>query len=104
AGEHTITFTTGATETSGSGEMVFIDDVSVRLKSAEAVQSEGEIRMASGSTLQLDNSDPVNIKYFYVGGVKINGRRSAIADAGVTVTGSGMITVGVPRGFTLSIR
>jgi hypothetical protein len=84
--------------------MVFIDDVSVRIKSVEDVQSEGEILMASGSTLQLDNSEPMNIKTFYVDGVKIGGRRSAIANAGVTVTGAGQIKVGEARGTVLSLR
>ena len=46
----------------------------------------------------------MNIKTFYVDGVKIGGRRSAIANAGVTVTGAGQIKVGEARGTVLSLR
>jgi hypothetical protein len=46
----------------------------------------------------------MNIKTFYVDGVKIGGRRSAIANADVTVTGAGQIKVGEARGTIISLR
>ena len=103
-GKHELRISTGLANNT-QGNMVFFDDVSFRRVNPFAETAfAGEVRMASGSTLDLDLVGELMIKDFFVDGVKINGRRSAIERAGVTVTGSGDIRVGDKLGMLLIFR
>lgn len=103
AGSHVITFRSGRSFSGYQGEMVFIDDVSLR-KIDSYPEIQGEIRMASGSTLVLDQYADFTIPYFYVDGVRINGRRGAIVRAGVAVSGAGSIRAGDTVGMQIILR
>lgn len=104
AGAHEIRLGTGKAN-DAQGNMVFFDDVSFRRVNPFAETAfAGEVWMASGSTLDLDLVGELTIKDFFVDGVKVNGRRSAIERAGVTVTGNGSIRVGDKLGMLLIFR
>ena len=105
AGPHTISFETGEPSTRDSvGAMVFIDDVRLLRTLPPEELTTGEVRLVSGSTLQLDNASKVTIRNLFVDGVRVNGGRKALEDAGVTVTGSGAIRVGEPLGLMMIFR
>ena len=103
AGAHEIRLGTRKVD-NYQGKMVFFDDVSLRKVFANGIAADGEWNMASGSTLDLDLVGELTIKDFFVDGVKVNGRRSAIERAGVTVTGNGSIRVGDKLGMLLIFR
>jgi len=103
AGDHTLSFdTTG--NTTQQGAIVLIDDVRLeRVEDIGEVEA-GEIRMASGSTLVLDNAHPIAVKRFLVDGHEVKGKRRALEQAGITVEGDGVIRVGEPFGMVIILR
>lgn len=103
SGDHVLKLeTTG--NTSVAGAMVFVDDVRVERVTGFAEVTEGEIRMVSGSTLRLDNCEPISVRRFLVDGVPVNGNRSALRRAGISVIGEGAIKVGNSAGMVLIFR
>lgn len=102
AGDHVIEIAAGDSRLETAGAMVFIDDVS--LVASGVCDLKPAFRMQSGSVLELDNSAPLHVRKFYVDGVRVNGGRSALIEAGVAVTGSGRIAVGDRRGFLMIMR
>lgn len=100
---HTIAFETDGTWTSGTGPLVFIEDVWLTKVGALEVDA-AIVDMKPGSTLVLDNVNDIRVTEFRVNGVKINGKRNAIQRAGVNVLGDGNITVGTPGGMSIIIR
>lgn len=105
AGVHAIKLFAGETDRAlEPGNMVLVDDVRVCRKQSSADFGDGELRLSSGATLALDNAQPVSVRNLFVDGVRIDGGRTALQNAGVTVTGSGRIKAGEGLGFILSIR
>jgi hypothetical protein len=65
----------------------------------------GEFRLASGAELNLDLLDRLEVEAkFLVDGVEVRGRKSALAGAGVIVTGQGKIFVNDFKGFVISFK
>lgn len=85
-----IVLASGATLVVGSG--------------AEADATIPEIRAQSGAALRLDNTQRVCVENFFVDGVKINGAKAALRNAGLVVSGDGRIKVGDEVGFTMVVR
>lgn len=105
AGEHEIAF---ATRQAGSGvtwgNIVFIDDVSLRHIRAIDLAVGCEIRMETGATLELDASGKVTVGNLFVDGVRFRGGRAALVRAGVAVTGEGRLWAGESAGMAITIR
>lgn len=102
AGEHVIAITADDSDSPAGSVMIFVDDVS--LVEEEAATLAPEFRLKSGATLELDNSNPLYIRDFYVDGVRVNGGRTALRSAGLTVTGSGKLSVGDKLGMLMIFR
>lgn len=105
AGENTVTFETDG-DNAFNGPMFFIDDVRLSKVSPLGELDGISLEMAQGSTLHLDLADEaeVSMPVFSVGGEEVNGRRGAIARAGVTVSGEGNIVVGKVGATVISLR
>ena len=105
AGTHVLKFTvSGGTM---SGVEMFIDDVGLFDQNSSAtVVAGGRIDLESGSTIDLQNRSPLVIPegVLFVDGQPIRGGKSALRQAGVTVTGSGRIKIGDPLGMMLLLR
>jgi len=102
AGNHDLSLeTTG--DTSREGAMVFVDDVRVEHKVGFG-ELVGEIRMASGSTLRLENKDKITISKLLVGGKEVRGGRSQLTAAGIAVEGDGKVTAGGSLGLVVLVR
>ena len=63
-----------------------------------AVDAEG------GAILQLDNTQTVCVENFTVDGVKVNGGKTDLRNAGLTVSGTGRILVGKRSGLVLILK
>ena len=108
-GDHVLSFASGipegiSREGLGQGSMLFVDDVHLEKVTPIVAIEDGEIRLSSGATLQLDNASKVTIKNLFVDDVRISGGRKALEAAGVTVTGSGAIRVGDPLGLMTILK
>ena len=105
AGAHTLKIC-ALPDTNGlpQGSMIFVDDVSMRLIAAPLNIHQGEIRLSSGSKLNLDFDGIVEVAKLFVGEDKINGSRAALVRAGVEVSGSGRIVAGKKAGLLIKIQ
>lgn len=104
AGEHVLSFYVDGTWASGPGPLCFIDNVELCKVSPVGDVTDATFDLESGSTLRLDNIQPIHIQDFRVDGVKIDGSKSAIRAAGVTVEGDGAIRVGDKLGLVILFR
>lgn len=102
AGTHALRFEVDGDSTF-NGPCVFID--AVRLDAAEAaiVDEGGALNFARGATFDIGAFD-VRLENVFVDGQKINGGRSALKAAGVTVVGTGKVHVGDDLGLMLIFR
>ena len=80
-----------------------IDDARVERKVGFGAL-DGEVRMASGSVLRLENKDKLAIRRFFVDGIEVKGGRSRLAAAGVSLEGDGKIAVGGFSGLVVIFR
>ena len=104
-GDHVIKIAAGKANTPALGNMVFIDDVRLRRIAPMNKITAGEFRLASGAELNLDLLDRLEVEAkFLVDGVEVRGRKSALAGAGVIVTGQGKIFVNDFKGFVISFK
>lgn len=101
AGACTIAFETYG-ENTENGPVAFIDDVSLSPMIGDV--QDVTVNLTKGSALRLENVSPVHIQNMTVGGVPVNGGRSALKAAGVTITGAGKFKVGDPQGMFLLVR
>lgn len=104
AGDHVLSFYVDGTWTSGTGPVCFIDNVELCKVDPVGDVTDATFELKSGSTLRLDNIQPIHIQDFRVDGVKIDGSKSAIRAAGVTVEGDGAIRVGDKLGLVILFR
>ena len=104
AGDHVLSFYVDGTWTSGTGPVCFIDNVELCKVDPVGDVTDATFALKSGSTLRLDNIQPIHIQDFRVDGVKIDGSKSAIRAAGVTVEGDGAIRVGDKLGMVILLR
>lgn len=105
AGSHSLKLFAGAADRDQkAGNMVLVDDVRVCRKVAWADAGDVTVRLSSGSTLRLDNSQPFVFGDLSVDGVRVAGGRNALSAAGITVSGAGKIKVGRGSGFQLIIE
>jgi len=105
AGEHVLSFESDTVPDSGmvSGCMLLIDNVQlVRVNARMAFQA-GELRLSRGSVLDLDYDGRIWIEKATVDGVTVNGNKSALRAAGVTVVGKGRLSCG-NSGFQILVR
>ena len=70
----------------------------------EAQATLSAIDAESGAILQLDNTQTVCVENFTVDGVKVNGGKTALRSAGLTVYGTGRILVGERSGLVLIFK
>lgn len=104
AGDHVLSFYVDGTWKSGTGPVCFIDNVELCRVVPVGDVTDATFDLKTGSTLQLDNIQPIHIQDFRVDGVKIDGSKSAIRAAGVTVEGDGAIRVGDKLGLVILFR
>ena len=105
AGEHEIAFSTGLVNQSVTlGNIVFIDDVSLRQIRSTDIAVECAVNLKTGATLALDVPGRISAKDMSVDGVRFNGGRAALVRAGVSVTGTGRLCAGDPTGLVIVIR
>lgn len=105
AGPHELSFYVDGTWTGSTGPVAFVDLVRLsRVAPAIALPEGVAVDMASGSTLRLENIQDLTIADFRVNGARINGGRSAIRSAGVTIVGDGKIHVGDRLGLLIIYR
>lgn len=103
AGACTIAFETYG-ENVQNGPVAFIDDVSLSPVTAIGDVQDVTVNLSRGSLLRLENVNPVHIQNVTVDGTPVNGGRSALKAAGVTITGTGKFKVGDPQGMFLLVR
>lgn len=103
AGACTIAFETYG-ENVQNGPVAFIDDVSLSPVTAIGDVQDVTVNLSRGSLLRLENVNPVHIQNVTVDGTPVNGGRSALKAAGVTITGAGKFTVGDPQGMVWFVR
>lgn len=105
AGEHEIAFATGVVGSAVTlGNIVFLDDVRLcRIRATDLVVG-ATVKMETGSTLNLDVPGRATIESLFINGARVVGGRSAIVQAGVSVTGFGKVRAGGPRGGLLILR
>ncbi len=105
AGEHDIAFTTGQAGSGVTwGNIVFIDDVSIRHIRDTDLEVGCDIRLATGATLELDAFGKVSVGNLFVDGVRFRGGRAALVRTGVSVTGAGRLWAGESAGMAITIR
>ncbi len=105
AGDHEIAFETGLAGSAVTlGNIVFIDDVRMREVRASDLVADACLRMAQGSTLDLDLSGRAEVASLLVDGAAFSGGRSALVRAGVSVTGDGRLRVGKAKGTCIVVR
>ena len=105
AGEQTLEFEVTGEDTQTPGPMGFVDDVRIQLIGNAQLDFTGStLNLRSGAAMRFDNFRPVTIDEVYVDGVRINGGKSALRKAGITVTGSGAARIGDPTGLMLILR
>lgn len=105
AGQHEIEFTTGQAGSGVTwGNIVLVDDVSLRHIRATDISVGCDIRMETGATLELDASGKVSVGNLFVDGVRFRGGCAALVRAGVSVTGAGRLWAGEPAGMAITIR
>ena len=103
AGEHVLSFdVTGDVKTQGA--IVYIDLVKLVPYVGVRDIDVGELHLASGSTLKLDYDGKMHVQNVFVDDVKVNGGKSALVNAGVTVSGPGLLSVGDKLGFMILMR
>lgn len=103
AGEHVLSFdVTGDVKTPGA--IVYIDLVKLVPYVGVRDIDVGELHLASGSTLKLDYDGKMHIQNVFVDDVKVNGGKSALVKAGVTVSGPGRLSVGDKPGLLIVVR
>lgn len=103
AGSYTIGFETYG-ENVENGTMAFVDDVILSRVAPLGEVTDVRVNLASGSTVLLGNVEPVHLQDVFVDGVRINGGPGALRNAGVTVTGSGVVSIGEPLGLIFLIK
>lgn len=104
AGEHVLSFVADDSSGVQSSATIMIDDVQLRCVRKPSDLTAGEIRLASGATLELDYDGKVEAANVLVDGVKVNGGKAALRRAGVTVTGRGSFHTGEDLGLVLIVR
>ena len=103
-GKHEIKIQTGKANTPALGNIVFVDDVRVRLIEPLGAINVGEIRLAAGAELNLDLVNCVDVANVWVNGVKVRGGNAALTRAGVIITDSGKIQAGARRGISIGFK
>ena len=105
AGEHEIAFATGLVGQQVTlGNIVLIDDVSLRQIRSTDIAVGCAINLKTGATLELDVPGRVYANDVSVDGVRFTGGRAALVRSGVSVTGAGRLCAGNPKGFVIGLR
>lgn len=105
AGDHVLTFEVSEGTDVNPGPMMLVDDV-LLWKVETMPMLQGKLALASGSTLELNNTVPLELE---VGSVTVDGEvfrggRNALVRRGVTVCGDGSLQVGGPVGTLILLR
>lgn len=104
-GDHTLAFEVYQGNATSGGPMMLFDDVGLR-RIADLPDLKGRIELSAGSTLELFNSEPLELEAgtVYVNGREFQGSQNALAGRGVVVRGEGRLHVGHAQGTMMILR
>lgn len=92
AGTHVLTFAGLATATQNANAAVLIDAVTLTGSGPVTADLNTVLQLSAGSTLVLDNANPVYIEKIYVDGKRVYGALRAGSTFGTIVQGAGKLT------------